>query len=203
MSRVERAGRCLVLLALMALITFWSGQSDLPIDQPSVAAGLHGFQHRLAHLAAFGLLGLLARWAFDGWPRAALLAVLVTSVFGASDEWHQSFTPGRRSAIDDWLLDTLAAALAVLVWDRLQHLSRLDGRPWPLVGRLGRALAPVAVAAAFALGIALATHPQLSRPPELTRAAVRALPTQVGRTAVQLARSTRDFARQVRSTAAG
>src|SRR2546421_8684589 len=71
----ERIARLLVLVGWMALITFWSSQGNLPIDQPMLASALHGFQHRLAHAVAFGLLALLARWAFDGLPRAALVAI--------------------------------------------------------------------------------------------------------------------------------
>jgi len=120
MPLAQRCARLLVLLAWMALITFWSGQNNLPIDQGVVADNLHGWQHRVAHLFAYGLLGLLARWAFDGSRRASLWAILVTSAFGALDEWHQSFTPGRRAAIDDWALDTLSAALAIFVVARLR-----------------------------------------------------------------------------------
>jgi hypothetical protein len=124
-----------------------SGQGNLPIDQPTVAGPLHGLQHRLAHLIAFGLLGVLGRWAFDGWPRAFLLAVLLTSAFGATDEWHQSFTPGRRPAIDDWAFDTASAALAIYVWGRL---NATRWQSWL------RTFAPAAVGAAFLVGVVLA-----------------------------------------------
>ena len=116
----ERAARVLLLGAWMALITFWSGQGNLPIDQPFVADVFHGFQHRLAHLAAFGLVGLLAWWACAGVPRAAFWAVLLTSLFGATDEWHQSFTLGRHSGIDDWAWDTACAAIAIFAWTRVR-----------------------------------------------------------------------------------
>ena len=113
MSRRERFGRCLVVVAWMALITYWSDQGSLPIDQPMVATALHGFQHRFAHLVAFGLLALLARWAFESVPRGVILAIVLTSIFGAVDELHQAFVPGRRSAIDDWAFDTLSGGLAI------------------------------------------------------------------------------------------
>jgi VanZ family protein len=145
-----RALRILVLLAWMALITYWSSQGSLPIDKPDVANLLHNFQHRLSHLLAFGLMGLLGRWAFDGWPRAALLAVLVTSLFGITDEFHQSFVPGRRAAMDDWALDTVAAALAIYAFALLRR-TRMHA--------LAEALAPVAVGVAFAAGLALAARP--------------------------------------------
>jgi VanZ family protein len=153
MRPLARAARIVVLLAWMGLITYWSSQGTLPIDRPDVANLLHNLQHRFAHLLAFGLMALLARWVFDGWPRAALFAVLVTSLFAVVDEFHQSFVPGRRAAIDDWALDTLSAALAIYVFARLRT-SRYQA--------LVQSLAPVAVGVAFVLGLALAARPALS-----------------------------------------
>jgi len=184
MRPADRAARLIALLSWMVLITYWSGQGTLPIDQPNVANVFHGLQHRIAHLIAFGLLGLLARWAFDGLPRASLLAVLLVSVFGATDEWHQSFTPGRRAAIDDWAVDTASAALALYIW------SRVRGSQWHV--RI-RQLAPVAVAAVFILGVGLAVRPSLTQPTGST----------LRNAALDFARSTRDVARHIRSTVAG
>jgi VanZ family protein len=39
-----------------------------------------------------------------------------TSLFGASDEWHQLFTPLRDSDIRDWLADTLGAVIGAFVY---------------------------------------------------------------------------------------
>ena len=47
--------------------------------------------------------------------RNAALCVLFTSVYGAIDEVHQSFTPGRFAGADDWLADTLGAILGATV----------------------------------------------------------------------------------------
>ncbi|HLZ30377.1 MAG TPA: VanZ family protein [Chloroflexota bacterium] len=190
----ERAARLLLLAAWMALITFWSGQAHLPIDQPAIADLFHGFQHRLAHLAAFGLVGLLAWRAFAGVPRAALWAVLLTSLFGATDEWHQSFTFGRHSGIDDWAWDTACAAIAIFVWTRVR-MTRWHAYLRPL--------APLAVAAMFALGIGLALGPGLWGPAADGGATLRSVTLQVTRGAIQFARSTRNVARQLRSTVAG
>ena len=185
-SALARSGRILLLLAWMALLTYWSSQGNLPIDAPPVAGLLHNVQHKVAHLCAFGLLGLLAWWAFDGLPRSWLLAVLLVSAFGASDEWHQSFTPGRRAAVDDWALDTLSAALAVFVWSCLRA-SRLHVRLRPL--------APVAISAMFLVGVVLAVRPSVSRTELEWHTAAHA--------AIDVARSTRDVARQIRSTVLG
>lgn len=178
----------------MALISYWSGQGNLPIDQPAVVSALHGFQHRFAHMVAFGLLALVARWAFDGLPRVAVWAVVLTSLFGAVDEWHQSFTFGRHSGIDDWAADTAFAAMALFGWARLSTTS------WraPI-----RAAAPMAVAALFLLGVALAAWPNLSLPRAVERPSLRSVPSQVALTARDIARSTRDLARQFRDGVAG
>ena len=179
--------RLVVLLGWMLLLTFWSGQSMLPIDQPPVATALHGSQHRLAHLASFGLLALLARWAFDGWPRSAVMACLLTSVFGASDELHQTLTPGRRPAFDDWVFDTVAGSVAVLVWQALLR-SRANA--------MVRAFSPVLVGGMFVVGTVLAVQPHVP----IARPSVRALSSQAAHGALDLARSTRAFAsEQVRA----
>ena len=171
----------------MGLISYWSGQGTLPIDQPDIARALLGLQHRIAHLIAFGLLGLLSRWAFDGWPRAGLLAVALVSIFGATDEWHQSFTAGRRAAIDDWAVDTASAALALYVWGRVRTV-RWRGRV--------RALAPMAVGLVFVVALGFAIRPGLARPAGVSSTTLR----HAAQGAVDMARSTRDMARQVRST---
>jgi hypothetical protein len=123
-----------------------------------------------------------------------LWAVLLTSAFGAGDEWHQSFTPGRRAAIDDWAMDTASAALALYVW------SRLASTPWRTYVR---PLAPLAVGVAFVLGIGLAVPRGGALPTGMDRTTLHAMTADVAQGALELARSTRNVARQVRSTIAG
>jgi VanZ family protein len=189
----QRAARFLVLAAWMGLVSYWSGQGNLPIDQPLVADLLHGFQHRIAHLVAFGLVALLAGWAFAGAPRAAVWAVLLTSLFGAADEWHQSFTPGRHSGIDDWAWDTACAVIALFAWSRLARMRwHAYVRPY----------AAAAVAALFVVGIGVAVLPGLSLATGVSRASLHAVTMDVAHGAIELARSTRNVARQVRSTLA-
>lgn len=95
---------------LAATIVAASGQSKV------TAPNIVGFD-KVAHFAVFGLLGtLVARNGFV--PRFGWLAVLLVSAFGASDEWHQSFTPGRSVEVADWMADTLGAALAVTIYAR-------------------------------------------------------------------------------------
>jgi VanZ family protein len=45
--------------------------------------------------------------------RAALLAVVAAALYGASDEYHQSFVAGRGSTAVDVAIDTVGAVLGV------------------------------------------------------------------------------------------
>jgi VanZ family protein len=98
-------------VAQMLVIFFYSNAS-----QPTIPFGA---SDHLGHFAGYGLLGALllrafaaARWAgvrtSAGWK-----AVLFASAYGVTDEFHQRFVPGRTPAVDDWVADTLGAAVAV------------------------------------------------------------------------------------------
>ncbi|HEX2855628.1 MAG TPA: VanZ family protein [Opitutaceae bacterium] len=95
-------------LAMAALIFAASSRSHL--GGPAVA-GID----KVTHFAVYGLLATLVVRLGRG-SRAAWLSVLVVSLYGLSDEWHQSFTPGRSVELADWLADTGGAALAVAMY---------------------------------------------------------------------------------------
>jgi len=79
---------------------------------------------KVAHFAVFGFLGTLVyRAGGPKWP--AWLAVLLVSAFGVTDEWHQSFVPGRSCDVFDWLADTAGAALAVTLYVKWAWYRRL------------------------------------------------------------------------------
>jgi len=108
-------------LLIAAVIWFLSSQQTLP--QPK---GIFGWD-KLQHFAVFALLaaaiGFWVSPAF-GKRRPALslfLVALVGSAYGAIDELHQYFVPGRYSSSWDWLADTLGAffgAVAVVLFMR-------------------------------------------------------------------------------------
>ena len=72
---------------------------------------------KVAHLALYGVLGILSTHAMLPAPRRpgarALVAVILgVSLFGAVDELHQGLIPGRTPDVRDWLADTAGAAAA-------------------------------------------------------------------------------------------
>ena len=74
-----------------------------------------------AHFSEYVVLGVLlfvALWQTRPDARRALLvsaAIGLASLYGASDEFHQLFVPGRLCDPADWLTDTMGAALGVAV----------------------------------------------------------------------------------------
>ena len=70
------------------------------------------FGDKLVHAVAFGILALL----IYGSSRRLLLSLVLTSLYGLSDEIHQSFVAGRTADLFDWLSDTVGAALALGAW---------------------------------------------------------------------------------------
>lgn len=72
----------------------------------------------LAHFCEYALFGFLLQNALGcSLPvrRAVLLAVVIASAYGVTDEFHQLFVPGRACDPVDWLVDTAGATLGALV----------------------------------------------------------------------------------------
>src|SRR6185436_11699412 len=73
--------------------------------------------HKVEHFFYFGTMAaLLAHGLGRRWYWIALLAV---PMFGALDEWHQLYVPGRSSSVWDWATDLAAAVVAVYLYMRL------------------------------------------------------------------------------------
>ena len=82
---------------------------------------------KVAHFSAYAGLGALLCRAYRGsgltGAAAFWLTVLTAGLYGASDEWHQSFVPNRSADPADWIADTLGAlvgAVAYLLFLRLR-----------------------------------------------------------------------------------
>jgi VanZ family protein len=113
----QAALRALVPLALMALIFVLSAQQDLD----SGLGTLDLILRKAAHATEYALLTLLWAWALRPATRWNVVAAAVLSVlYAASDEYHQTFVEGRTGALGDVLIDSagVVIALALLRYHR-------------------------------------------------------------------------------------
>jgi VanZ family protein len=74
---------------------------------------------KFAHLSAFGFLAFLVWKALFPHRFAYVGAWIFAVLYAASDEWHQSFRPGRTAQFSDVLIDA-AGALIVLLFVRFK-----------------------------------------------------------------------------------
>jgi VanZ family protein len=82
---------------------------------------------KVAHFSVYGLLGTLLVRTGRGGRLAPWLALAAASFYGVTDEFHQSFVPGRMCEVADWVADTAGAALAILMYTRWPwYRSRLE-----------------------------------------------------------------------------
>jgi VanZ family protein len=96
----------------MAAIFFVSAQSDPPIPRGVSDKSLHG-------AAYFGLAVLVLRALAGQWPlrltaTLALMTMAISVAYGATDELHQMFVPGRTADIFDLGADAAGAALGLI-----------------------------------------------------------------------------------------
>lgn len=100
------------VLALLWMATIYYLSSH---PMPDIDLGFSA-QDKLVHLLGYGLLGALLLGALplrEGSysPRQVALAALIAALYGLTDEWHQSFVPGRNSDALDVLADAVGALL--------------------------------------------------------------------------------------------
>ena len=119
-------------LLIAALIVLASSRSRV------AAPDITKIDDKFAHFGVYGLLATLVCRLGHGW-RAAAWSLLAVSAFGVSDEWHQSFVPGRSSDVRDWIADTLGAALAVGLYGGWAWYRQLLERPVGLPRRIEKA----------------------------------------------------------------
>ena len=115
----------------MALIFSASSQSDVGLPA--------GLGDKPTHSLAYMVLGVLFVRALAGGLRArvspstAVLAVALTTAYGATDELHQMFVPGRFADWNDLVADAVGAsmgAFACWLWGILLPAPRgVEGPP--------------------------------------------------------------------------
>ena len=107
-TRPNRAARWIAVAGWATVIFMFSAQpgSNLP--------GGYSIQ---AHFIEYFVLGALLFWALrprHGGVTAIVLALVLGSVYGITDEVHQNFVVMRTPDVVDWGIDTIGALAGAL-----------------------------------------------------------------------------------------
>ena len=110
---IKSASLWLPVLAWMGVIFYFSSIPDLrsPFEWDLL-------YRKLAHAAEYLVLAVLSARALrgSGLSRAACLVLgfLIAAGYAVTDEYHQSFVPGRTASTRDVLIDSTGALLGAL-----------------------------------------------------------------------------------------
>ena len=111
------------------MIYWLSDQAKLPRMGTSGKTSGHLFDYS-AHAFTFGVLMLLIWRTLTAKPTVLpcwlvsysyTSAAMLSALYGASDEIHQGFVPGRTAALSDWLADVVGIAAAtafLMIWQK-------------------------------------------------------------------------------------
>jgi VanZ family protein len=117
------------------LIFYLSSLSDPEQSLPSL---LSDVSDKILHGVEYAALGAMCYRAFR-WgsherlaPHALALAMILASLYGLTDELHQWFVPFRDSAWQDWLADSIGAAIGAVTMKHLLSFAWTGSTPTAL-----------------------------------------------------------------------
>ena len=114
------------VLLYAAAIFYLSSQPHPEEHLPSFL--FEDFSDKVLHAVAYGILAILCyrtfRWAAGPAVarQAVVLAIVTASGFGITDELHQAFVPFREASWQDWLADTIGAAIGAISWRSIKSV---------------------------------------------------------------------------------
>ncbi|MFN2321742.1 MAG: VanZ family protein [Trueperaceae bacterium] len=125
----ERRHRAAAWLGAAAWAALLFGLSSLPAGATPTSPISFPGDDKVVHAALYAVLGGLLRVAVGRTGPAIALA----AAYGATDEAHQAFVPGRDADAFDWFADVagaaLGAALAARAWRTWRASRGGDGPP--------------------------------------------------------------------------
>jgi VanZ family protein len=100
-------------LVYLTLIYYFSSQSSLKIS----LQGFYGHMDKVAHMGEYFILGFLLFYNVAKWQKkwAFAIAVLVSGLYGVSDEIHQAFVPLRDSDVLDTMADLVGGLCGAFI----------------------------------------------------------------------------------------
>ena len=115
---ISGIGWSAVAICWMGLIFYLSSLSGSEVSQPIPWKPIP----LIGHVVLFSGLAAFLQLAIRGWNfeinlRWVIAVAMVSSLFGISDEYHQSFVTGRHASIEDVLIDSISSiVIAASMW---------------------------------------------------------------------------------------
>jgi VanZ family protein len=117
-------------------VVLWAGAIFAASSVSQVPALPTHVTDKMVHAAIYGVLGAACLRALAGgrWSGVSLAvaagSVLAATAYGATDEFHQWFVPGRSADVQDLLADLMGSASAATVilavgWLRRRREARI------------------------------------------------------------------------------
>ena len=129
-THLKRFVLCWLPLILYCLFIYIQSANPSPEQIPSFP-----FVDKVLHFAAYGIMGILFYRAYqtlrikDNRQMLAVLSVVSASLYGISDEIHQSFVPFREAEVADVIVDIIGAVIGVCLYQFLVlSRRRAEGR---------------------------------------------------------------------------
>jgi len=122
MRKIKRLFRFWLPVFIWALIIFLF--SSRPTKNVSEFYWTDFIVKKSAHIVVYGIFTALTYRALKengvSKKNSAYWAILFSIFYGITDEFHQSFVPGRGSTLRDIIFDTIGASLAIyIIWNIL------------------------------------------------------------------------------------
>ena len=114
-------------LILYCLFIYIQSAHPSPEQIPSIP-----FIDKVLHCAAYGIMGILFYRACqtlrikDNIHMLILISVVSASLYGISDEIHQSFVPFREAEVADVIADIIGAFSGVYLYQYSKNVKRLS-----------------------------------------------------------------------------
>ena len=105
------------MICVMGTIFFLSHQPGNSLVLPNIVN-----IDKVAHMTVYGILAYSMIWGLSpscrrqSAYRLVLAAILFSILYGISDEYQQSFIPGRYPSVYDVIADGLGAVIVSLYW---------------------------------------------------------------------------------------
>ena len=81
---------------------------------------------KMAHLSLFGFLAVFIQRAIQDNKLSFIYAWMISTAYGATDEFHQMFVPNRTPLLSDVGIDSTGALLALVILFLWLHFRKKD-----------------------------------------------------------------------------